>query len=445
MMRRNLFFRLIILAMMVTAGMGLQAKDVTITEYGAKKGTKKTCTKAIQQAIDDCHKSGGGRVIIPSGKFLTGALVLKSGVTLHLEEGATLLGSKKPADYVLSKARPDVYITSQLIFAAQAKNIGISGSGTIDGQGKVFSDQACNALGITRPMLIRFDTCKGVRISGVKLRNSGVWMQLYHLCEDMVIENVNIYNHCNNCNDGMDINGCNNVTVKGVTVDSDDDGICLKNVTLSPSRNIRVTNCVISSHCNAMKIGTETLGDISDVSFTHCTVKQSKQKKVINGRRNGISAIAVESVDGAKLENVSFDDITVDGTEVPIFVRLGNCGNTFGQKLTKPKRSSINGVSISNVTVTNAGNTGCSITGVPGQIVENVKLRNISITHSGGMGQVKAPTDEKINAYPEGTMFGTLPSKGFFVKNAKNVTFDNVKIYSRKADDRPAVYRENVR
>ena len=425
--------------------MVLQAKDVTITQYGAKTGTKKVCTSAIQKAIDACSKSGGGRVIVPKGKFLTGAIELKSGVTLHLEEGATLLGSKNPVDYMFTERRPGVIISTQLIYAIHSKNIGISGSGTIDGQGKGFTDKACNDLGFTRPMLIRFDTCKGIKISGVTMRNSAVWMQLYYLCEDLTIEGITVYNHCNNCNDGLDLNGCSNVTINGITVDSDDDGICLKNITLTPSKNIKVTNCTVSSHCNALKIGTETLGDISNVSFSHCTVTQCKQKKVINGRRNGISAIAVESVDGAKLENVTFDDITVDGTEVPIFVRLGNCGNTFGQKVSKPKKSSISGVSISNVTVTNAGNTGCSITGVPGQLVENVKLRNISITHSGGMGQVKAPVDDKVNAYPEGTMFGTLPSKGFFVKNARNVSFDNVKIYSRKVDDRPAVYRENVR
>ena len=94
-----------------------QAKDVNITTYGARKSTKRVCTEAIQRAIDDCHKSGGGKVIVPQGKFTTGAIVLKSGVTLYLEEGATLLGSKKPADYVLNKKKAGVTYTSQLIFA----------------------------------------------------------------------------------------------------------------------------------------------------------------------------------------------------------------------------------------------------------------------------------------------------------------------------------------
>ncbi|MBO4659556.1 MAG: right-handed parallel beta-helix repeat-containing protein [Prevotella sp.] len=423
----------------------VSAKDYYITDYGARKSTKKVNTQAIQKAIDECHKNRGGRVVVPRGKFLTGAIVLKSNVTLHLEEGAVLLGSKNPADYVITARQKGVMITAQLIFAAHANNIGITGNGTIDGQGKGFTDQACNALGITRPMLIRFDTCKGVKISGVTMRNSGVWMQLYHGCEDMEIKGITVYNHCNNCNDGIDINGCQNVTVSGITVDSDDDGICLKNVILKPCRNIVVENCTVSSHCNALKIGTETLGDFDNIVFRHCTVKPCKPKKVFNGRRNGISAIAIESVDGASVTNVHVSDITVDGTEVPIFVRLGNCGNTFNQKLTTPKKSRISGVTIENVTVTNAGNTGCSITGIPGQEVENVRLSNITISHGGGMGNVASPTDDRATAYPEGTMFGTLPAKGFYVKHTHNVTFDNVKIVTTRPDDRPALVKEKTR
>ena len=113
------------------------AKDYNIMSYGAKKSTRRLNTKAIQQAIDDCHKNRGGRVIIPKGKFLTGAIVLKSDVTLHLEEGAVLLGSKNPADYVITERKAGVMISSQLILAGHANNIGITGKGSIDGQGMI--------------------------------------------------------------------------------------------------------------------------------------------------------------------------------------------------------------------------------------------------------------------------------------------------------------------
>ncbi|MBO4607931.1 MAG: glycoside hydrolase, partial [Prevotella sp.] len=316
--------------------------------------------------------------------------------------------------------------------------------GTIDGQGAYFNDKDCNAVGITRPMLIRFDTCRDIIISDVTLRNSGVWMQHHFACDNLTIKNVKIYNHCNNCNDGMDINCCRNVTITGVTVDSDDDAICLKSTSLKPCENIKVSNCTISSHCNAMKIGTETLGDFKNISFSNCKVTPCKNKTVVNGRANGISAISIESVDGAAIENVLFTDITVKGTEAPIFVRLGNCGNTFDQKVTRPRRSSIKNITIQNVDVKNAGSTGCSITGIPGQKVENVHLSNITIRQDGGMPKVAAPQDNKESAYPEATMWGTLPATGFFVKNAKNVTFNNVQVFTRSKDDRPSLYKVDV-
>lgn len=433
-----------LLSAILSFSLEIQAKDIVITEYGAKPGAKVLCTQAIQKAIDYLTDNGGGRVIIPKGKFLSGAIVLKSDVTLHLEKGATLLGSKNPADYVLNKPRSDVYWSSQLILAGYANNIGVTGYGTIDGQGSVFTDENCNALGITRPMLLRIDNCKNITISGVKLRNAGVWMQLYYECENITIKDVNIYNHGNNCNDGLDINNCKNVTISGVTVDSDDDAICLKSSTLKTCENIKVTNCTVSSHCNALKIGTESLGGFKNISFTNCKVRTSKAKKVINGRANGISAISVESVDGAPLSNVFISDIDVKGTEVPIFVRVGNCGNTFTQKVSGIKRSSIKGVTIKNVDVRDAGSTGCSITGIPGQKVEDVHLSNITIRQKGGMPKIAAPKDDRADAYPEGTMWGTLPASGFFVKNAKNVTFDNVKVYTKKKDGRPYLYKVNV-
>ena len=432
-----------IVAVMALIVSRIAAADFLITDFGAKSGMDNLNTVSIQKAIDECAKKGGGRVIVPKGKFLTGALQLKSGVTLYLEKKATLYGSTNPKDYVLNKNSGKI-ITAQLLFAAGAKNIGIAGPGIIDGQGAAFNDKACNAVGITRPMLIRFDTCRDILISDVTLRNSGVWMEHYFACENLTIKNVKIYNHCNNCNDGMDIDCCKNVTISGVTVDSDDDGICLKSTALKSCENINVSNCTISSHCNAMKIGTETLGGFKNITFSNCNVRPSKNKNVVNGRANGISAISIESVDGAAVENVLFTNITVKGTEAPIFVRLGNRGSTYGQKVTGIRRGSIKGITIQNLNVKNAGSTGCSITGIPGQKVENVHLSNITIKQDGGMQKVAAPVDNKEKAYPEATMWGTLPATGFFVKNAKNVSFDNVRVFTRSKDGRPSLYKVDV-
>lgn len=420
------------------------ATDYNIKDYGAVAKKSHLSTIAIQKAIDECSAKGGGRVVVPKGKWLTGALVLKSGVTLYLEKKAMLFGSTDPRHYVLNKNSKIIY-TTQLIYAIRAHNIGIAGEGTIDGQGAAFTDAACNAVMVTRPMLIRFDTCKDIMVSGVTLRNAGVWQQHYYDCENLTIKGITVYNHCNVCNDGIDLTNCRNVLVTQSRIDSDDDAICLKTFSEKPCENVTVTDCVVATHCNALKIGSETVGDFRNIRFSNCQVVRSKSKKVINGCAIAVAGLAVESIDGARISNVSFSDITIDGTESPIFIRLGNRNDTYGHQPKKRLVGDINGVTIKNVTVKNAGTTGSSITGIPGQTVKNVTLSNVEITHKGGQGKRELPRDNREKSEPNAMMWGTLPAQGIFVKYAENVKTDGVSIRAKKADQRPAIYRVNVK
>lgn len=430
-----------LLALCLTATM--HAADYNIRDYGAVPKKKRLCTAALQKAIDECSARGGGRVIVPKGKWYTGAIVLKNGVDLHLQRDAFLYGSTNPKDYVLNPTAT-IIITSQLIYAINAHDIAISGEGTIDGRGAGFTDAACNRVMITRPMLIRFDRCKRVTVSGVTMRNAAVWMQHYYECENLTIKDINVWNYCNNCNDGIDITSCDNVTITGCTVDSDDDAICLKSTSLKPCQNVTVTNCTVGTHCNALKIGSETVGDCKNITFSHCKVVPAGSRKVINGHANAVAALAVESIDGAAISDITFSDITIQGSECPIFIRLGNRNDKYGQKINRQLTGSINGVTIRDVTVTGAGNIGSSITGIPGQMVENVSISNVTITHKGGMHRVNAPRDNREKSEPNAMMWGTLPAKGFFMKYARNVRMNNVKLISTTADERPEVYREHV-
>ena len=421
----------------------LYSADYNIRDYGAVAKKSRLCTKALQQAIDDCSAHGGGRVVVPKGKWYSGAIVLKSGVTLYLSKDATLFGSTKPSDYVLNPTAK-IIMTTQLIYAGNASNIAIAGEGTIDGRGKGFTDEACHRFMVSRPMLIRFDRCRDVTVSDVTLRNAGVWMQHYYECDRLTIRNIKVWNYCNVCNDGLDITGCKDVLVSGCVIDSDDDAICLKTTSLTPCQNVRVENCTVGTHCNALKIGSETVGDFKNITFTNCRVVPSGSKKVINGTRIAVAALAVESIDGAAISDVTFSHITVEGSECPIFIRLGRRNDTYGNKLPKTLKGSIRGITISDVTVTGAGNTGSSITGVPGQVVENVTLTNVSITHKGGAQRVASPRDNREKSEPNAMMWGMLPAKGFFVKHAKNVKMNKVKLISTVADQRPEVVKEEV-
>ena len=157
-------------------------------------------------------------------------------------------------------------------------------------------------------------------------------MQHYLACEDLKISGISVYNHSNYNNDGLDIDGCRNVTVDGVTVDSDDDGICLKSTSGKPSENISIANCVISSHCNGLKMGTESSGGFKNVTIANCVVTPSAvNDSTIYGFIEGISGISLEMVDGGILRGVNISNVQIDGTKSPLFIRLANRARPYSE------------------------------------------------------------------------------------------------------------------
>lgn len=422
------------------------AADFDIRNYGAVSDTTRLSTEAVQRAIDDCSAAGGGRVVVPAGSYKIGTIVLKSNVNLHLEHGATLYGSRNLADY--RRLKPDYLSlrtqteTVQLVYADKATNVVIDGYGTIDGRGGSFKKLSWNDEGITRPHLLRFICCSDVVVKDITLRNSGCWMQHYLACDRVRIDGIKVFNRNNYNNDGLDLDGCHDVVVTGMMSDSDDDGITLKSTSPRLCENITISDCVVSSHCNAVKLGTETNGGFRNINIRGIVVKPSAdQSTQFFGRPRGISAISVEMVDGGVLENVSVSDVTVEGTESPIFVRLANRARGYyeGQRIDSVGR--LRNVYINNVRVHNAGPTGCSVTGLPGHPVCNVTLSDITIEHSGGCTEVPAMPEEKAAEYPEATMWGLLPAKGFFIRHARGVVLDNVVVRTASPDVRQDVVK----
>lgn len=439
--------RLLLLLSFVFASFNINAADFNIVKYGAVSDTTKLSTKALQRAIDICSAAGGGRVVVPAGSYKIGSIFLKSNVHLHLERGATLYGSTKLEDYKPVKTDYVSFRTQQqtiqLIFADKVSNVVIDGYGTIDGQGRAFVKRAVTDEGITRPHLLRFIQSQDITIRNITLRNSGCWMQHFLACDRIKIDGVTIYNRSTKNNDALDLDGCHEVIVTNLISDSDDDGITLKSTSPRLCENITISNCIVSSHCNAIKLGTETNGGFRNINISNIVVKPSYDKREkISGRWDGISAISLEMVDGGVLENVNVSNIVVDGTESPIFIRLGNRARGYKEGLAVTNVGKINGVRISNVQVRNAGPTGCSITGIPGYPVENIRLDNISIHHKGGVSAQELPQlyknveDEREKKYPEATMWGVLPAKGFFIRHARNVKLSNIDIQTAEQDAR---------
>ena len=443
------------------------ATDFNILKYGARADTTRLSTAALQRAIDDCSKAGGGRVVVPAGGYKIGTIILKSDVHIFLENGATLYGSTDIKDYRPMKSDfvslRTQHNTLQLIYADKVRNVTIEGLGTIDGQGGVFKKTTMEEAGILRPHLIRFIQSENILLRDITLRNSGCWMQHYLACDGVRIEDVTVFNRDNYNNDALDLDCCRDVVVKGMIADTDDDGLTLKSTADRPCENIRISDCIVSSHCNAVKMGTESNGGFRNISISSIVVKPScNQEKKLYGLTRGISAISLEIVDGGVMENVNISDFTIEGTESPIFIRLGNRGR--GYRFSSPDDDPtdfthlvpvdtvgrINGIQLSNILVHGAGATGCSITGLPGHPVENIWLSNISIQQKGGITETELPKiserikNEMEKDYPEATMWGCLPTKGFFVRHARNVQFHNVQILTEEADVRPDFLCDDV-
>lgn len=430
----------------------LWAADFPVTRYGAVGDGLTLNTASIQEAINACAKAGGGRVVFAPGTFLSGTLLMKSHVELHLEKGAILLGSTDASHYpeltTSFRFYGDQWVRQSLIFGSELVDIALSGEGVIDGQGAAFQvdtkkkpDRYRN-----RPYLIRFTRCIGVTVSDLTMRNSAMWMQHYLGCEDMIITGITVFNHCNKNNDMIDIDGCKNVEIRDCIGDTDDDALTLKSTSPLACENVRISNCILSSHCNAIKMGTESTGGFKNISITNCVIKPSAVKEVIYGKPEGISGISLELVDGGVMEGIVVSDIDMDGPEVPLFIRLGNRARPHKEGIPVPGVGSLSQVQIANIVARNAGNTGCSISGIPGHAAKEISISNLKLQFRGGLEPVSLndSVPEHIDYYPEATMFGTLPASIFYLRHLQNIDISGVMVEFEKPDGRDHLVVEDV-
>lgn len=445
------------------------AQDYNVLDYGAKGDSVSTNTASIQKAIDVCAETGG-RVIIPEGVFLSGTIYMKSNVELHLNKGAELKGSSSFEDYPFNDiSYPNantmdihgkVLISRALIFAEGQRNIAFTGEGTINGSGDSQTFQLGNdggsAASRQRPCGLLIINCRNILMQGLHLKNSAYWMQNYIGCDSLHIKGINVFNHANYNEDGIDVDG-RNVLIEDCHIDVDDDGICFKNHERKHiCENILVRNCNVSSNCNAIKFGTVSMGGFKNVRIMNCNISASKTDNIRHWQKNlhfiglpvtVISGIALESVDGAHIEDVSISNINMTGVQTPIFIVLGNKGRNIVGSATKSPVGSIKNISIENVKAESYSKMPSSITALPGYYVENIRLKNISIT---GMGEGTKAEGEKIlqentEAYPENRMYGDVyPSSGFYIRHAKNISFENVSLKLKSRDCRSNIVLDDV-
>ncbi len=463
----------LVLLFLVVVGRALaQNSRIDIRKFGAVGDGRRMNTLAIQRAIDRVAAGGGGVVEIGPGRWLTAVLTLKSGVELHLEAGAVLVGSERRADYGGERA------SALLVAEGQAK-IGITGSGTIDGRGREVAADVIRMIEAgqlkdpdwprenawhqkrsdesNRPGIIQFKHCTDVRVDSVLLKDAACWVQTYTECEHLQLEHVRVESNAYWNNDGVDVVDCQDVSIRGCQINADDDGICLKSSnTDKRCERVVIEDCIVRSSASGIKFGTASRG-----GFRHIEIRRVK---IYDTYR---SAIALESVDGGILEDVRVEDVVATNTGNALFVRLGH-----RNQHSPPGAGAIRGVVITGLRVeVPAGKPDkgyemegpvvdgphnffpAAIVGMVGHPVEGIRLEDVEIDYKGvedkGVAYVGLDSLDRVpereSDYPEFSMFGELPAWGLFVRHVDGLELRHVVLRREQGGFRPAMVFDDVR
>jgi polygalacturonase len=455
MQRSLMFLGVFLIAVSLAAA---PAPVIDVKAYGATGDGKTLETAAINKAIEAAAAAGGGTVYFPAGRYVSGSIHLKSNITLYFDQGSTLEASTDPLAF--DEAEPNAWSQYQdfghshwhnsLIWGEGLENVSILGPGLIYGKG--LTRAGGQRIG---NKVIGLKLCRNVIIRDLSILMAGHFGILATGVDNLTIDNLKIDTN----RDGINIDSCRHVHISNCSINSPrDDGIVIKTThALGYPRsveNLTITNSEVSGFnegtflggtyerggatpqsrlgaTGRIKIGTESEAAfkniaVSNVVFDHCR------------------GLALESVDGAPVEDIVIDNVTMrDIVNAPIFLRLGaRMRAPEGTPIGTMKR-----VTISNVNVYDADpRYGSIISGIPGHEIEDVTLSNIRIYYQGGgtkeQAALEPPENEKM--YPEPSMFGVMPAYGFYIRHAKGLRLRDIEIHLMKDDLRPPFQLNDV-
>ncbi len=465
-----------------------------VRAFGARGDGQTIDTPAIQAAIDRAAAAGGGTVYLPAGTYASYSIRLKSHITLHIGPGATLLAAApspergrydapEPNEHDLYQDFGHSHWQNSLIWGIGLEDVAIAGPGRIDGAGLTRRGPGARWSAKTgdRPLsmgaavgakgdpeaaarqsmdgqgnkAIALKRCRNVRLRDFTVLNGGHFAILATGVDNLSIDGLVIDTN----RDGIDIDACRHVRISNTAVNSpNDDAIVLKSsYALGEARateNVTITNCHVSGYdpgtylsgtfgrtqerapdrdgpTGRIKLGTESSGGFRNITVSNCVFNRSR-------------GIALETVDGGDVENVTVTNVAMrDVTTAPLFLRIGDRGRTPGS----PPPGRMRRIVISNVVATDVDpRYPALIAGLASQPVEDVDLASIRILYRGGGTKEDAAREppEHETAYPEPSMFGTLPSYGFFIRHARNVTLRDVEVGFGADDLRPAIVLHDV-
>ncbi len=403
--------------------------NVNIKDYGARAGDAAINTKPVQDAIDACHAAGGGTVLCPAGEYVIGTIFLKSHINLVIEAGGVLRGSANPDDYVADagiqeegRGSKEFVSTAHLIIGYDIENVSITGHGRIDGNSSAFipleeTKTKYKQGSYWRPaQMLYFCRCRNVSIESVSLLNAPYWTCFFHGCENVRAQGVFIKNSYWTPNgDGFDIDCCKNVLVTGCNIQTGDDSIALRAHTArlgpyaQPCENVAVSNCVLSSSCNAVRVGVGS-GEIRNCVFDNIVVRETRTALHVQSRYS-------ETLPPTTIRGIRFNNIMIDAM------------NPFVVNADRP----IENLSFTNITALARGASyfgsrkeGC---------LKGVRLSHVDYSITGGSDNHASSSDMLMAT----SAFDYKPFHvpfGFLLRGVDDIVFDDVNVRAREVDGR---------
>ena len=438
-----------------------------IKDFGALGDGLHLDTDAINKTIDAAFKAGGGTVYFPAGNYLSFSIRLKSNISLYLSAGATIVAAnmeEHPGKY--DDPEPNMWgdslqyqdfghshFRNSLIWGEDLDNVSVLGSGLIYGKGLQKWGKPTPGLG---NKAIALKKCRNVILRDFTVLHGGHFAILATGVDNLTINNLKIDTN----RDAIDIDCCRHVRVSDCSLNSpNDDALVLKaSYALgyaAPTENVTITNCAVYGYdegtfldgtyettqkaapdkgvvTGRIKLGTESNGDFRNMTVSNCTFQHCR-------------GLALETVDGSVLENITVSNIVMDDIlNAPFFFRLG-------RRMRGPAEmqvGSLKHVLIDNVIIT-ASNLqyGSMLMGIPGHDVEDIVFSNIMIKIKGGatkeQGAVIVPENE--TSYPDPQEFGKIPAYGFYIRHARNITMHHITLQLENPDYRPPFILEDVK
>ena len=387
-------------------------------------------THAIQETIDAASRAGGGTVIVPAGQYVTGSLFLHDNITLQVDAGATLLGSKKVNDYPLIMLRWEGITQlshAALITGEGLRNIAVTGRGTIDGRGRYWwVMHRAKTLAHPRPRLISFSNCTNVLIEDLMLVDSPAWTIHPVRCENVTVTKVTIINPPDSPNtDGINPDSCRNVHISNCHIDVGDDCITLKAgiehespELRAPCENVTISDCTMVHGHGGVVIGSEMSGDVRNVVISNCVFVGTDRGIRMKSRRGR----------GGIIEDIRATNIVMMDVLCPFTMNLYYHINARGDphvadKAPQPINSGtpiIRRIHFSHITAQRAQYAAAFLYGLPEMPLEEVSFDDVSISLA---EDARAGEPEMADDMP------AMQRAGFFARNVRSLRLCHVTIH----------------